>query len=382
MEASTSARRPSSRKVTSSFGANPKARRDSQKDGAVGVSEPAVGSSSPDDEMKGYAGFARHELGLLKHDLSVIKRDFAEVRETIYDMQQREEQRAKWQVATTQSLKDTQDDLEKSRQELKDEVANLSRECAALRNLGGKDLKAGLDKLSANFQEQMRSLDTSLSHQKADIAKGHEVMEEKVEAKHAMVRKLLADYMTQEHVREMHSMKAFDDSFKALEARVESEMRRISNEHHDLRKMHLKYFQDSLDSSNASLREDINKLSVEFGPKLESYQTTVRSSLEHFQEMLQTELKTVSDERSNMKGEFQSSVQETVHNLMGTVSDIDARFAKEVERMSDLRRQDNLDLQRHMHNCVKLILPSTSSEQGDGMYPPREDIAYPSLWAT
>merc|ERR1711865_786603 len=126
---------------------------------------------------------------------------------------------------------------------------------------------------------------------------------------------------------------------------------------------------------------DFNELTSYVGPKLESCSTIVNSSLDDFTKMLQTELKLESDERLKLHTDLQNSVEETINTLSQQVGNSDAKFSSEVQRMCDARRQDNIGLQRHMHNCVQLILPAMTTERLNNQFP-REKIQYPSAWVT
>lgn len=231
------------------------------------------------------------------------------------------------------------------------------------------------------MQKQLSTLEAMLAQQQVDSVDANQALDAAVESKFQAIRGSMADNVRQEHLKEIQSMKAFDDLFKGLESKVEWEMARISNEHHDLRKMHIQYFQDAVDALGTSLRKDFDELKVYVEPKVESCNTIVNSSLDDFATMLKTELKLESVERLKLHTDLQNSVEETINSLSQQMGASDVKFSSEVQRMSDARRQDNIDLQRHMHNCVQLILPAMTTERLNDQFP-REKVQYPSAWVT
>lgn len=323
-------------------------------------------------------GLTKEELVSIRSGIENVRLEMRVARDRMKELEETAAKREAWSADITKQMQQvvTQSGLSAVADQWQQDLEELTNKVEKQQVQIDESITNNIDTLKTDIHARLEACDKKLSQHIASTALEVERVEQHFNSMCTGIKKALAEQATQEQLKEVQAAKVWETLFRSLEFRVEGEMKRVSQEHHEARKMHSTYFQDSQDAMAAALKADLAQLSSDLGAKLDHLQSS-RPSVTAVETMLQEACGQEANERSRTQGELQRSLEDNISNLRGFAGELDSRLSADAQQRSDERRQDKREIQRQMHHCMGLIMPSMSTEPRAELYP-REEVEFPT----
>lgn len=329
--------------------------------GILGMPPPQSVASSMEEQMHAEVSsqawqYFRHQLSSMREHLSDLQTVVDEIKNTIKENFEGDE-------AVAKIAKETATKLSSSTRGWKDEAARLTEDIELKQVEQRENTLSEVNNLEKRINDSLKLIREEQKRQKEHLIRIKGECDTSVAAVESRIKMQLVKMEKEEHLKELESHDTFEKAIEALGRKIEVGLDRMAEEHHELRRETYEKLKADQDHAEREMHKQVHSVRDLLHSHHGLHQSSLSSSVESLRGLIRSEICKENADRTKDNEFLQARLDDHVKSLAQDLGNLQQRLDKEVQAIDKGRKNDVLQLEQHVRNCVRVFVPREEFSQ-------------------